>query len=803
MISKETLMSNHPERPPAGPEDWDSLIDNPFNIGPFDRKIKAGDWWVITGMHVKLPDALVGRPDGTSKLLVLADTISVGVSGATEIKLNDWSDVLLIGASVNQYNGCTFHRDHYTGDTQFCIAVYGRTSEHFSPSDSSWRITFPQVLLRSNWSSISTIDLGNGRQPVQTQIHMSGTRGFQGVIFADVQQLPLPNSGPVFDACREFLARLLLTAQFLFEKNRTADANRLLARLETLLALRPVASWQEIVPQIAATREMFQPQLPGSDRVPNLSPAVYDGVAKSYGPALQKFADTFQQFVNRTGDISERTRVMKLMLNKEDNAIKFQALVTEQLEGNLKAATENLSRAEKSLNLQIERVDEAKREFDRGLAKWRKEKETEVALAITTAVLSTVADIAGLYLGKPPDLAGIGATVRTLIEWQIKIKKLLKTLAKLMELATKIYPQAIKSIKAGELAKRMAALRREAEAGLGDAPSESAYWDQFWVEIKIALATAVDEDIPGAAEYLEKTKVFIIYGRALTSAQVAIVPIAQELAQAELLTKLAEGQRGAVQKEIDTLQARQRASAPVAVALWLRHRSVQRAMFAALQDYDAAHRYWALTDERPHRDLIEATAENLLKVADLQVGFKQALESFNPPPQDFKEDFPVPAEAVADFLRDGSFALRFTPDFGPFAELEDVGRVRVEEVAVWVTWNTGKRPKTGKMEFTIETNGDYYDQRVVSGKPKPFRFIGPRVNRTFRYDIEQQSIDTPGKVAAAFRAFFFEPTLFTEWQFSLPKKGGGALKREAFQDAVSSIRLEFRGSFIKDLDRFF
>src|SRR5215212_6082934 len=108
---KETLMDNHTERSLAGPEEWDSLIDNPFNIGPFSRSAKADDWWVITGMHVKLPDALAGRPAGTSKLLVCADTISVGRAGATEINCNDWSDVLLIGASVIQYNGCTFQRD--------------------------------------------------------------------------------------------------------------------------------------------------------------------------------------------------------------------------------------------------------------------------------------------------------------------------------------------------------------------------------------------------------------------------------------------------------------------------------------------------------------------------------------------------------------------------------------------------------------------------------------------------------------------------------------------------------------------
>jgi hypothetical protein len=40
-----------------------------------------------------------------------------------------------------------------------------------------------------------------------------------------------------------------------------------------------VTSWQEFVLLCVTTREMFQPQLPGSDRVPRLNPDVYQNVA--------------------------------------------------------------------------------------------------------------------------------------------------------------------------------------------------------------------------------------------------------------------------------------------------------------------------------------------------------------------------------------------------------------------------------------------------------------------------------------------------------------------------------------------
>jgi hypothetical protein len=827
--SKENLMSNHPELTPMSLEDWDRLLDNPFNIGPFSRSTKADDWWVITGMHVKLPDALAGKPAGTSKLLVLADTISIGTPDLMEINLDGWSDVLLIGDTINRYNDCEFYRNLRGPTETFRVAFLGRSWERFPRGESHFFIR----LQGGRESGRSVISISRWlerdfRRPVQTEFY-SGPR-------FTTRELPLPNSGPGFDACRPFLARLLLTAQSVFEKKGTAeekrmamaDANRFLGRIETLVALNPgVASWQEVAAQIAATREMFQPQLPGSDRVPDLSPAVYDGVAKSYGPALQKFAETFQQFVNRTGDINQRTRAMELMLNKEANAIKFQALVTEQLQGNFKGATENLSKAEASMRLQNDRVKERKGPFENGVARWRTEKEREAAMAITGAVFSFVVSVGQVFLGNPAGAANAAAAAAkagmyavALAEMMEKLKKLVVVIFRIAKMAFEVAAAASKlsnnqnfASNARGVGEQMANLRREAQSGLlGDAPSASAYWDQLWEEVETALRPAVTEGIGGAAEYMKELKVMVIYGRALTSAEAAIPPIAQELAQAELLTKLTENQRRAIEQEMGTLQTGKTASATVAAALWLRHRSVQRAMFAALQDYDAAHRYWALTVERPQRDpsrSIEATAEDLLEIANLQVSFKEALDSFKPRPQDFDHmDYLVPDTAVADFLRDGSFALRFMPpEFGPFADSGNVGRVRVHEVAAWVIWNEGKRPEKGNMEFTIRTNGEYYDQRVESGQVKPFHFSVERVNLTFRYNLPQEegrreprSIRIRAKVAEDFRDFYTEPTLFTEWQFSLPK-GGGALNLEALQGAVSGIRLEFSGKYIKDEPR--
>jgi hypothetical protein len=626
------------------------------------------------------------------------------------------------------------------------------------------------------------------------------------------KQLPMENSGPHLDACRPFLERMLLAAQSLFEKGLMADANQLLDRLETLLAMNPdVVSWRELVPQIAATREMLQPQLPGSDRVPYLSSDVYGGVAEAYGPALKEFANTFQQLVNRAGDIAQRQRAAKLILDEKEDAIKFQDLVREQLTRNFDQATNAISRAQTSMESQSARVKAAEGAFRAGLDAWKKEQERKAAWAIAGAVFSFGGSVGSIFAGNPKGAKDAAEAIAAVPKEAVTLKKRMEQLKKLIEAITrfvKLYKEisaAIQLPTSKGIADMMAEVRRDAESALANAPSANAYWDQLWLEVDQALAQAITDKVRGASDYLKELKVLVIYGRALTAAQAAIPPIEQERAQASLLAELARRQKAAIAKEIETLQAGIAISATAAVGIWLRHRSVQRTMFAALQDFDAAHRYWALIEERspgnPSRSITDL-ANDLVKVADVKKRLQQAVGRFRPPPQNFTSGFNVPAAAVQDFLRDGSFALRFTPDYGPLESWGKVGRVRVDKVGVWVIWNEGKQPQEGDMEFTIRTDGDYYDQFVEEGAVTltPFRFLGARVNLTFRYNPVTEVVKADGSVAEDFRAFYTEPTLFTEWQFSLPN-GGNTLNREALQGAVSGIKLEFSGKYIKEADR--
>ncbi len=115
---------------------------------------------------------------------------------------------------------------------------------------------------------------------------------------------------------------------------------------------------------------------------------------------------------------------------------------------------------------------------------------------------------------------------------------------------------------AKDLANRMSQLTVAANnADMEGAPSAGAYWDRLWVELETQLAVPIKQEIDGADEYLKELKVLIIYGRALTTAQAALVPLMQEIARAALQAEIAKSQQKDVEGEIKRLKPNQAGSA--------------------------------------------------------------------------------------------------------------------------------------------------------------------------------------------------------------------------------------------------
>lgn len=797
---------------PTAEKDWDALIDQGF--GPLERVVDLLPWRIVTGMNVKLWNVLQSLPAGPTALAVFADTVDLSNAPAGGGDCRNLIQTLVFARTIVSNGAVKFHRT--LGDTKdwMCFGVYAAEA---SPLQCTLEVSTRVSTLGENPKS-RTLTPNSNCNGYKASMHYAARGGYALAVdgnYTDPAGIPL-------EPLRALLRRELAAAAWFAAQGDRETAQALLSRATGFASwLSFAGGMEEVFTEATAIKELMQPLSQPPDNVPYLSPQVYAEVATAYVPALKAYSDTFARLADRNANLDDRRRAAELILDEKGDAIQFQDLVSKQLAENFQKATENTEKAQRSIETQQGRVTAAQAQFSTSLNQWQEAQKREAALAIVGGIFSFAAGMASIFAGNPAGAANavqaaenVAKTASKLAELMKKLAKIAKVVAQMVQLCSTIYTAAAKISNARQFAEQMAQVTRESTEGdMKDAPSAGAYWDQLWVEVETALQPALDNKVENAAEYLKELKVLVIYGRALTTAQAAIPPLVQEIARAKLQGEIAQRQRSAVSTEIHALQPKQAASAQAMIMLWAQYRGIQRAMLVALQSYDLAHRYWALEDPRPPRDTnrsIVDLAGDLVAVADVKARQREALESFKPPPQNFvREQYQVPARGVDAFLTHGSLNVYFAPGAGPFQGRGRVGRVRVEEIRAWLVWNDNARPAAGHVELTVRTNGVYDDQRVVARQLKSFHFVGTPVNLTFRYDLasyseaqREASINTPARVAENFRTAYSEPTLFTEWQISVPQEGGGdTLTLAVLRGKIRGITLEFSGSYIKDPDR--
>ncbi|WP_158549403.1 hypothetical protein [Lysobacter silvisoli] len=821
-------MTTLPTAPSAGADpDWDAIIDNPYHAGPLVRVSRAGNWWLVVGMRLDLADA-IQRPgrikterENEDRLLIFADTVTAQHAADAPILCHEYEHIVVMARRLEA--GAQLLLEKRGWEVVFRLGFY---VGYLSPATLKRSVERWMRWNDPQWGQHEVrgkTDLPNPLVPRQVKVSTYPLDEKKPLPFfeeaIDLSALPLP-------ACKALLERMLFAAQALGMEGKGEQSLELLSRMEGLIALTPdVAAWQDVALGCRSAQELLRPVSFDPNQVPYLSASFYGDLAKEHVPALQAYAGTFARLSDRSYDLAARKQAAKQVLGEKDDANAFQKLVGQQLAENLRLATANVKRAQDCIEPQSSNVRRAEAEFKRGMDAWKAAKEREAALAIVGAVFSFVSGVASMFGGNAAGAAGAAKAAADVASTAAKLAEIMKVLVKVGQAIEKIVKMCMAIVaavdkidNAKKFADDLSAITREtlSEDAKG-APSAAAHWDQMWVEIETQLAPAIQEGVGGAEEYLKELKILVIYGRALTTAQAALPPLVQEIARSKLQTEIARRQHDAVAREIDALKKEQTLSGQAMVVLWGNYRAVQRSMLVALTQFDAAYRYWALSDVLPARDNHRGIADlagDLVALADLKKLQARALESFNPPPQPYtRQKYALPAHACQALLKGERVDLRFTPTYGPMANWGRISRVRVNEIYVWVEWAEGQRPKQGEVEFTVRTNGAYDDRRLVQGQMKEFHFHGVPVNLTFRYDLAGTPPDQPGDcirvraaIAEDFRTSYSEPTLYTDWVLSSPKVEAGdkdTVDLTQLKAAIKGIRVEFAGTFIKDPDKAF
>ncbi|GAB3352099.1 hypothetical protein [Lysobacter tyrosinilyticus] len=809
--------------------DWDAIIDSPYGAAPLNRVVRSGNWWVLTGMTVDLEEAInraydigalaEGGRGVQDNLLIFVDTLTAKHVTDAPILCRVFQRIVVMARRLEANTQLLLEKRGWEVEFRFGFYVRAVSPATCVPKLTRWmKWQDPQ---KGERQLRGTTDLPDPRTPkwaYVTTYPIDESKPLPFTISAmDLAQLPLP-------ACAPMLERMLFAAQSLAADGKGTLAVELLARLEELLALSPgLPAWQPVALGCRNAQELLRPVRMDPDQVPYLSASFYGELAKDHVPALTAYAGMFIRLTDRAYDLDARKRAAKLVLGEKEDAGAFQKLVGEQLAENFRLATANVKRAQDAIAPQSDRVQRAEKVFKDSMAAWKEAKEREATLAIVGAVFSFVSGVASMFAGNASGATSAAKAAADVASTAAKLAQIMSQLAKVGEVIEKIVRMCLEIVAAVDriadaksFADALAAITRDS---LSDdakgAPSAGAYWDQLWVEVKTQLAPAIKEGIGGAQEYLKELKILVIYGRALTTAQVALPPLIQEMARTALQKDIAKRQYDAIAREIESLQKEQMLSGQAMAVLWGNYRALQRSLLVALGQFDAAYRYWALTDTVTQRDNYRGIAElagDLAAIADLKKMQARALESFKPQPQDYqREKFALPATVRAALLDGQHGSVRLSPTNSPLSAWGRTSRVRVREIYVWVEWAPGKRPTQGMIEFTIRTGGAYDDQRLVNNETKAFHFHGTPLDLTFRYDLAGTPADEPGgavrvraAIAEDFRTSYSEPTLYADWILSTPKASSGdatTVDLTRLKADITGIRLEFSGMYIKDPDR--
>lgn len=541
--------------------------------------------------------------------------------------------------------------------------------------------------------------------------------------------------------------------------------------------------------------------------VPSLDQQLYKDLAKAFVDAAQAYERNYERFSDKNEAIESRKEAAKLMLAERLDKTGFVNKLIEQTLSDLQKAENAVNTAKNRLESQNNKVNLAKISFELGLKQWEYEQTLKAVFQGIGAVLSFAAAIPALFAGQPQIAATAVASVPAKFT---EIAKVMEMLAKITSALQNIVTasQQIKEAsnnlsQAGSVAQLM---NQIGEIGNEDL-SGSLYWDEFELETAKLLKIAIDNNVGGAQEYKLQLDILALYGKSLATNQLAVVRITQELVRLNLQREVSEKQQQRLSDYVNSLSASQPPNADMIQMFYQRYLDVKRSLFIALKNYSWAYKYWALRDSSFKLSILKNVPDLKNDLAKIQQDYTEALESFDPPPQELSSiTYRISAPEVLESLRQTKEATwPITLDNGNFSSFH---RVRLSTIRVWIE---GVRLGGKSIFINITNSGNYRDHL----KGQNYQFTAAPLTRGFQYRAnlkkeenlikevggnpnwlfnngESGYVELDGKVVNKLDYAYFEPTPFSDWKISLTSK-----KNEGIDlSGVTQIVMEFAGSVI-------
>jgi hypothetical protein len=578
-------------------------------------------------------------------------------------------------------------------------------------------------------------------------------------------------------------------------------AREMLAWIQAASAPSPLLS--DLCLQSAALQTQLTVSSSGVNFVPYLSPTVYRDTAAAFGKAAKDYETEYQYFSAQATTKEQWIASAKNMQQYFALTDDFNRELIAQAEANLQGASDAVDAAKLRFKLTQLTIGPLQAKFQAGIEIWKSDQVLKAVFDILSAVVTFGAAIGAMAVGDEAaagtaakSAAGAGKAAADAAKAGGDAAKVAGTMSQLAG-AMKALQNISKALMAtlAFVQKIVAASSAMKPGGRFDKPvpsvddiSAQAEWDVFRLRIDDMMQFPVDKGIEGARAYRMALDELSIYGKALAATQSSYVRTAQEVARLRLQSRVSSGMTKTIADSIARMEAGEKPDRLMMHMLYVRGLNMKRWLFIALRNYTWSYRYWALRTSAVHPSIIAPASKLIDDLATMQRDYSDALQSFQPPPQEFgTQEGGVVVEisdpAVLNALRTrGEAQIAVDPSLPQFAAYD---RVRVSRLRVWLDG------ASGPTYIQIRTNGVYRDRLGTDA----YTFTAAPLERFFQYHGrpgDVSGIDGDGVVADENRFAYFQPTPFTEWHLRIPP----ALNPNIDLSGLTKIAMTFTGSAI-------
>ncbi len=530
--------------------------------------------------------------------------------------------------------------------------------------------------------------------------------------------------------------------------------------------------------------------------IPELSPKVYGDLAQAYIQSATAFEAQYQIFQNQTMLLESRKQAAQQMLGYYDSSLDYINTLIKQDSENFDATQLSLYSAKNNFTAQSYTVQRAAISFKYGVEKWKRDKDTELALNICSAVLEFAAAAVEIACSDPDGAAQAAAavaktakTVKQTEELMQLIVKMTKAISSAFNFSKEIAQSSSEKDDIDQLAQQYADFCSQSN-GL-DSSNDATYWDIFALKADSALDAAIAADVDGAIDYKLQLDILAKLGNGIFVIQQKLLDIAQDMFRLQLQQRLSNNQKNALMTQISQVTSQEQFTTELMQKAHERYLDLKRPLFVALAMYNRAYLYWALSPSRFQPSIVKSVAEQSSDISNIQVDYVNALTNFYPHPQRLNQlTYSITdASSLQQFTTSKKLTITFSPHGSNSSIFNGYDRIRISTIRFWAV---GSQPSitNGIINIQIQTTGEYQD----TYKDQTFQFTAEPLMQTFQYRYKENTSETiivvDGELADEQAFAYFQPTPFTTWQFTLKQE------EDVNLSLLSEIRIDFSGSVI-------